>query len=219
MNKKGATSLDDYTVFRLLCELSKGDVTSQRDLSRRLGSALGLVNSYLKVCSDNGWVKSYELAANRNSYALTARGEAERRRLALLHARYLGDMLAVMQDEYRQIAIRLQEEGVERVAFCGIDGVAGIAWLALQQVGLELSGVMDTSGVGERFMGYEVVSLAYALLGETHRIVISSFRRAAELQAALLELGADPAAVLVPACFLEQCHPSDAVYAESGQRP
>jgi len=54
MNKKSVLSLDDYTVFRLLCELDKGDVGSQRDLARRLQSALGLVNGYLKVCSDKG---------------------------------------------------------------------------------------------------------------------------------------------------------------------
>ena len=93
MNKKSATSLDDYTVFRLLCELRSGDVASQRDLARRLDSALGLVNGYLRVCSDNGLVKAQVVTANRNSYDLTTRGEMERQRLALLHARYL-DMAA-----------------------------------------------------------------------------------------------------------------------------
>jgi DNA-binding MarR family transcriptional regulator len=203
MNKKALLSLDDYTVFRLLCELDKGDVGSQRDLARRLQSALGLVNGYLKVCSDKGWVRVRDLSSNRKSYQLTAKGGAERRRLALLHARYLDDIIAVIQQEYCQIAAQLREEGVERVAFCGVDGGAGIAWLAMQQAGLELSLAMDTCGVGERFMGTEVVSLAYGLLGETHRIVISSQQRAAELKAALLELGAKPEIILVPACFLE----------------
>lgn len=204
MNKKSTVSLDDYTVFRLLCELVKGDVTSQRDLARRLDSALGLVNSYLKVCSDQGWVRIRELTVNRNSYQLTTKGAAERRRLAVVQACYLDDMLEVIQEEYRQIARRLQDEGVERVAFCGIDGVTSIAWLTLQEAGLELSVAMDTTGVGQQFMGREVVSLAYALLGGTHRIVISSVKRAAELQAALLELGAEPETVLVPALFLGQ---------------
>lgn len=206
MNKKQIASLDDYTVFRLLCELDKGDVSSQRDLSRRLHSALGLVNGYLKVCSDSGWVRVRELSSNRNSYQLTVKGAAERRRLALLHARYLDDILAVVQQEYRQIADQLKEQGVERVAFCGIDGVASVAWLSLQQAGLELSVAMDNCGIGERFMGGEVVSLAYALLGETHRIVITSLRRASDLRAALLELGVKPDTILVPASFLELGH-------------
>ncbi len=206
MNKKTQLSLDDYTVFRLLCELDKGDVGSQRDLARRLQGALGLVNGYLKVCSDNGWVRVRDLPGNRKSYQLTAKGGAERRRLALVHARYLDEIIDVVQQEYRQIAAQLREEGVERVAFCGIDGVAGIAWLTLQQAGLELSVAMDTCGVGERFMGGEVVSLAYGLLGETHRIVISSLQRATELKAALLELGAKPETILVPPCFLELHH-------------
>ncbi len=206
MNKRVVASLDDYTVFRLLCELDKGDVTSQRDLSRRLSSALGLVNGYLKVCSDKGWVKTRELAANRISYQLTPKGALERRRLAVQHARYLDDLLAVVQDEYQLIADRLHAEGVERVAFCGIDGVTALAWLTLHKAGLELSVAMDTCGIGEPFMGCEVVSLAYALLGETHRIVITSLKRAAELKATLLELGVTPEAILVPALFLEQRH-------------
>lgn len=206
MNKKSVLSLDDYTVFRLLCELDKGDVSSQRDLARRLLSALGLVNGYLKVCSDKGWVRVRDLSSNRKSYQLTAKGAAERRRLALVHARYLNEVIDVVHQEYRQIAAQLREEGVERVAFCGIDGVAGIAWLSMQQAGLELSVAMDTRGVGERFMGAEVVSLAYGLLGETHRIVISSQQRAAELKAALLEMGAKPETILAPACFLELPH-------------
>lgn len=206
MNNKLTTSLDRYTVFRLLCELDKGDVLSQRDLARRLNCALGLVNGYLKVCSEQGWVKIKEVAANRSSYQLTAKGTAERRRLAVLHARYLDDLLGVVRDEYRQIANRLRDEGVERVAFCGIDGTTAIAWLTLQEAGLDLSVAMDSSGIGEQFMGREVVSLAYALLGGTHRIVITSITRAAVLQAALLEFGVEPEAVLVPAVFVEQNH-------------
>lgn len=204
MNKKALSAMDDYTVFRLLCELDRGAVSSQRELARRLQSALGLVNGYLKVCSDKGWVRVRDLAGNRKSYQLTAKGGAEKRRLALQHAGYLDELIVVVQQEYRQLAARLQEEGVERVAFCGIDGVAEVAWLTMRQAGLELSVAMDTSGIGQRFMGLEVVSLAYALLGETHRIVISSLLRAAELKAALLALGVKPEAILVPPGFLEQ---------------
>ena len=110
MNKKALLSLDDYTVFRLLCELDKGDVGSQRDLARRLQSALGLVNGYLKVCSDKGWVRVRDLSSNRKSYQLTAKGAAERRRLALLHARYLDEVIAVVQQEYGQIAAQLRDQ-------------------------------------------------------------------------------------------------------------
>lgn len=206
MNKMKIAAHDDYTMFRLLCELDKGDVASQRDLSRRLNCALGLVNGYLKVCSDSGWLKTRQLAVNRVSYQLTPKGTQERRRLAMQHARYLDDLLAVVQQEYQPIVDRLQAEGVERVAFCGVEGVTALAWLSFQRAGLELSVVMDTCGIGEPFMGNEVVSLAYALLGETHRIVITSLKRAAELKATLMELGVAPEAILVPALFLEQHH-------------
>ncbi len=205
MNNKSRTSLDDYTLFRLLCELTNNEVSSQRELARRLQSALGLVNGYLKVCVDRGWVKVRTLSATRSSYSLSVRGAAERRRLSVRHGRYLDEALAVVLEEYRPLIARLREEGVDRVALCGADPVAFLVCLALQQAGLELSVVMDSRGIGAQFLGWEVVGLAYALLGGTHRIVIASPWRAPELSAALRDLGADPAAILVPPLFLEDC--------------
>ena len=115
MNKKTAVTLDQYTVFRLLCELGRSESQSQRDLARRLDSALGLVNGYLKACADKGWVRVRDLGGNRSSYQLTNKGMQEQRRLALRHAGYLPEILSVVQCEYREIARYLAEQGVERV--------------------------------------------------------------------------------------------------------
>ena len=203
MNKKTTATLDDYTVFRLLCEIEMGDVSSQRDLSRRMESALGLVNSYLKVCSESGWIKVSETSLTKSRYQLTVKGAKERRRLALIHSRYIDEILAVVNEEYRKIGLLLKLDGIERVAFCGIDGISGIAMLAMQNAGVELSVAMDTQGVGSSFMGREIVSIAHAMLSGVHRVVITSLTRAELLHDALLELGTDPAAVLVPSIFLE----------------
>lgn len=202
--KKPLIALDDYTVFRLLCELAKGEAQSQRELSRRLNSALGLVNGYLKVCSDKGWVKVREQAANRSSYHLTPKGVQEQRRLAIQHARYLGEMLEVVRQEYCQIAHQLADEGVERVALCGVDGIADLVRSILQEQSIEVSMVMDTTALGTRCAGREVVSLAHAMLAGVHQTVISSISRATTLYQALRELGTDPQTIKVPQIFMEQ---------------
>lgn len=54
---------------------------TQRSLSRELGIALGLTNSYLKKCIDKGLVKIKQVPANRYSYYLTPRGFSEKSRL------------------------------------------------------------------------------------------------------------------------------------------
>lgn len=204
MNKTTPPALDDYTLFRLLCELESGPVCSQRELARRLDSALGLVNNYLKTAVAKGWVRIKELSGNRCSYHLTSRGSVELRRLALLHSRYLDRMIPLLLQEYRQLCRQFKEEGVERVALCGIDGGAELAWLALLEAGIEVALVMDLDGIDGQFMGREVVSLARAMLSGMHKIVISSRNRAELLYHALLDLGADPMSIKVPVVFLEE---------------
>ena len=204
MNNKGASVLDEYTLFRLLCELEAGADCSQRDLAARLDAALGLVNNYLKAAAAKGWVRVKELPGKRCSYHLTLKGRNERQRLSLLHSRYLLRMLPELVELYRPLCDRLKAEGVERVALCGIDG-AEPAWLAAVAAGLEISQVMDTEKNGARFMGREVVSLAHALLSGVHRVLIGSHSRAAELKTALLELGMSPDVILVPDRFVVPC--------------
>jgi DNA-binding MarR family transcriptional regulator len=203
MNKTTLSSLDDYTLFRLLCELEQGSVSSQRELARRLDSALGLVNNYLKTAVAKGWVRVKELSGNRCSYHLSSKGSAELRRLALLHSRYLDRMIPLVLHEYRLLCRQFKDEGVERVALCGIDGCAELAWLALHEAGIEVVLVMDLDAAETTFMGCEVVSLARAMLSGMYKVLISSRNRADLLYHALLDLGTDPMSIKVPVVFLE----------------
>lgn len=206
MNEKTVTELDEYTLFRLLCELEGGPSHSQRDMARRLDSALGLVNNYLKTAGVRGWVRVKELPGNRCSYHLTPKGAEKLRRLALKQARYLNSIIPVVREEYRQICARLKAEGVERVALCGVEGLTEIVRLVLHDAGIEVSMVMDPKAAGARFMGREVVSLAHAMLKGVHWVVISSCNHADQLYHALLDLGADPVSIMVPHGFLEKKH-------------
>lgn len=204
MNKPEQPILDDYTLFRLLCELEQGPVSSQRDLARRLAGALGMVNNYLKVATARGWVNVKELPGNRCSYRITSRGTRELKRLALLQSRYLHALLPPVLDAYRQVCLRQLDEGVGRIALCGIDPSTILAWQAVKEAGIEVGAVMDTTGFGTHFMGRDVVSLVHGLLGGIHRVLISSPARAVMLQRSLLELGVSPETIIVPSIFVEE---------------
>lgn len=206
MNKKTSASLDDYTVFRLLCELEKGDVSSQRDLATRLDAALGLVNLYLKSCADSGLIRVKETvsAARTGRYALTPKGAAEKRRLAIHHARYIDEIIKVIAEEYRRTVGRLKELGVERVALCGVGQHSLIPAAILHEAGISIAAVMDTQGTGVKFMGREVVSVAHGMLSGVHKVLITSFSRSSILYIALLDMGAEPENIFVPQSFLEQ---------------
>src|SRR5512135_2723290 len=78
---------DTYRSLQILGELSGNDALTQRDLSKRLGIALGLVNSYIRNLAKKGYITIKAIPPKRYAYYLTPKGLAEKTRLTydLLH--------------------------------------------------------------------------------------------------------------------------------------
>jgi DNA-binding MarR family transcriptional regulator len=195
MNNDEEKVLDTYRSFLLLSEISGAEQLSQRELAKRLGIALGLVNSYLKNLVSKGFVRVNNFPKNRYAYLLTPTGFAEKSRLAYQHLSYFSGLYTVARQDYLKLFRKLALEGVKGVAFCGIDEVAEIAFLSLKETGLELEMAMDSEAAGRKFMDRPVVSPALGLLSGNHRIVITSLKRGDALREELLRLGADPASI------------------------
>lgn len=192
MNDNEEKVLETYRSFLLLSEISGNEQLSQRELAKRLGIALGLVNSYLKNLVTKGFVRVNNFPKNRYAYLLTPTGFAEKSRLAYQHLSYFSGLYTVARQDYLKLFRKLAAEGVKGVAFCGIDEVAEIAYLSLKETGLELDLAMDADGAGRRFFDKPVVSPAMGLLSGNHRIVITSLKRGDALREELVRLGADP---------------------------
>jgi DNA-binding MarR family transcriptional regulator len=198
MNGDDEKILDTYRSFLLLSEISEisGDgQLSQRELAKRLGIALGLVNSYLKNLVSKGFVRVNNFPKNRYAYLLTPKGFAEKSRLAYQHLSYFSGLYTVARQDYLKLFRTLAAEGVKGVAFCGIDEVAEIAYLSLKETGMELELAMDTEDAGRTFFDRPVVAPARDLLSGSHRIVITSLKRGDALREELLRLGADPSCI------------------------
>ena len=69
---------EHYRSLQILDELSNDDSLTQRDLSSRLGIALGLVNSYIKNLVAKGYITVKTIPAKRYAYYLTPKGFAEK---------------------------------------------------------------------------------------------------------------------------------------------
>ena len=195
MNGEDEKMLDTYRSFLLLSEISGEERLSQRELAKRLGIALGLVNSYLKNLVSKGFVRVGNFPKNRYAYLVTPTGFAEKSRLAYQHLSYFSGLYTVARQDYLKLFRKLAAEGVKGVAFCGIDEVAEIAYLSLKETGMELELAMDAEGGARKFMDRPVVPLAIGLLSGNHRIVITSLKRGDSLREELLRLGADPSCV------------------------
>lgn len=198
MNTLSNGAPDDYKAFQLLSEVADEQPVSQRELAKRLGIALGLVNSYLKNFVAKGFIRIKNYPQNRYAYLLTPNGMAEKARLAYQHVNYFTSLYTVTRQDYLTLFRELAERGVGQVLFCGVDEVAEIAWLSLQESGLALGGVMDDCNTGRDFMGCQIIGLASESLPEHQDIVITSLKRADHLRSQLLQFGASESMIHFP---------------------
>jgi len=189
MNMINNGAPDDLKAFQLLSEVADEQPVSQRELAKRLGIALGLVNSYLKNFVAKGFIRIKDYPQNRYAYLLTPNGMAEKARLAYQHVNYFTSLYTLTRQDYLALFRRLEEAGVKEVLFCGVDEVAEVAYLSLQETGLKLAGVMDDGLPGRAFFGVPVASLAQGLREVGAPVVISSLKRRDELTQALHGLG------------------------------
>src|SRR3974390_1726027 len=191
MNNNSEKSLESYRSLLLLSEITGEEPLSQRELSRRLGIAVGLVNSYLKNLVAKGYVRVKNFPSNRYAYLLTPQGLAEKSRLAYQHLSYFTSLYTVARQDYLDLFRRLEAAGVQKVAFCGVDEVAEVAYLSLQETGLKLVAVMDEARAGDTFFGVPVVSLAEGVQKARVPVVVTSLKRRDELVQTLRGAGID----------------------------
>lgn len=185
MNDIVEKQLDASRSLQLLSEIGGEEPLSQRELSRRLGIAVGLVNSYLKNLVSKGFVRVKNFPSNRYAYLLTAQGFTEKSRLAYQHLNYFTNIYTVARQDYLNLFRRLEDSGVSQVAFCGVDEVAEVAYLSLQETGLKLITVLDDTRQGEMFFGVQVVGVSESVAELNAPVVITSLKRRDKLTLSL----------------------------------
>lgn len=191
MNDVNGKTLDTYRSFQLMEEIAREEPVTQRELSRRLDIALGLVNSYLKNLVAKGYVRIKAFPKNRYAYILTPQGLAEKSRLAYQHLTYFTNLYRIARQDYAALFRGLAAAGVERVSFCGVDEVAEIAYLSLRETGIELVAVMDDGRTGEVFFDTAIIPMEQGIISGADRIVVTSLKRGEILRERLLLLGGE----------------------------
>jgi Mn-dependent DtxR family transcriptional regulator len=158
----------------LLNAISEGTNLTQRDLSKRLGVALGLTNLYLKRLASRGFIKIISIRPNRLHYLLTPKGIAEKSRLTYNYVSYSLRMYREARESLRMALEDLAQDGHKRIAFFGVGEAAEVAYLCLKENGLELSAVFDHSG-GQQFLGFPVRGIEELNAEDFDRIVITAW--------------------------------------------
>lgn len=176
----------EHLKAKILSELSSDDSLTQRDLSRRLGIALGLVNSYIKNLIAKGFVTVKSIPPKRYLYFLTPEGFAEKTRLTFHLLQDYTRIYREARNNLKSLLSGLSSEGVERVVFAGADEVAELAYITLQETDLILEGVVDGDMTDTTFFGRQVLPFG-AIENMTYNcVVVTSYSRREKIYKELL---------------------------------
>lgn len=190
MNNKDEHN-EDYRSFLLLDEISKNNELTQRDLSKKLGVALGLINSYIKNLASKGYITVSNIPKKRYKYYLTPSGFAEKTRLTYQHLQNFTNLYRTARRDYHTLFNSIRNKSAMRIVFCGVDEVTEIAYLSLKETGLELCGIVDSKPGTHRFFGLEVLPITSVSSLGYDMIIITSFGEGERLKRELMEAGVD----------------------------
>jgi DNA-binding MarR family transcriptional regulator len=189
LNNTKSTNQDSYKSLQLLDEISRSESLSQRDLSKKLNVALGLVNSYLKNLVSKGYVTITTIPAKRYTYYLTPKGFTEKTRLTYQLLQDYTNIYREARRDFQTLFHDLYMSGARKVVFAGVDEVAEIAYLSLQEVDMELAGAFDDAKKGSKFFKTIVLPFHKIHTMDYDRVVLSTFHRRDVVYQSLLENG------------------------------
>lgn len=182
---------DHFKSLQILDELSSNDSLTQRDLSSRLGIALGLVNSYIKNLVAKGYITVKTIPSKRYAYYLTPKGFAEKTRLTYHLLQDYTRIYREAKNNFRDLFNELNTKGIKKVIFAGSDEVAEVAYITMQETGLELVGVVDTGKDGAAFFGKTIKPLDSINSMKYDCIIVASYLEKDRIYQALLNQGVD----------------------------
>lgn len=144
--------------LRILEELEKNPLISQRQLSQKLKMALGLTNTLLNRMARDGWIRIEGLTRRRIGYYVTPRGIAEKAKLTLVMLNSTLEQYSELKKIVGQRLSEIKHDGPNRIVFYGVGDELEIAYITVQQMNLNLVGIVedDEKCKSQILLGYEL---------------------------------------------------------------
>lgn len=196
MNNKNHQA-DDYRSFLLLDEISKNDEITQRDLSKKFGIALGLINSYIKNLASKGYITVSAIPRKRYKYYLTPEGFIEKTRMTYHHLQNFTNLYRNARQDFQKLFYNLHKENIKKVIFCGTDEVAEIAYITLHEFDIELVAVVDIERQERDFFGHLPMLIQDLKDISCDRVIVTSFLKEEVLYSELLKAGVPSEKILL----------------------
>ena len=172
---KEDSGYSDVRELEILEKIENNSHLTQRDLSKEVGIALGLVNHLLRKMVKKGWIKIKNIDAKRIRYLITPEGAREKS--SLLYKRVEGTIHFYLEAKrvIKDKVIHLKNEGVKDVSIYGINHISEVLFIVLKELGLELACVVDDDKEGEGWFGYKVIGMDQFVKSNTTTLILASF--------------------------------------------
>ena len=144
--------------LRLLEELERNPIISQRELSHKFGIALGVTNACLKRMARKGWIRIRGFDHRRIGYYLTPKGFVEKSKLTFNLVSGIVQHYSELKQVIGERLLEMQREGMKSIVFYGVSDEMEVAYVTLQGVNLKLVGIVedDEKFKSQIIFGYEV---------------------------------------------------------------
>ncbi|HTN44247.1 MAG TPA: winged helix-turn-helix transcriptional regulator [Nitrospiria bacterium] len=140
--------------LQILDEVATGKPLTQRDLSDKLGIALGMTNNYLKRLAREGHIQIIQAERKRLHYLLTPKGIAEKSALTYRYIKRSYQFFTVARGKLETFFLDLEKAGVRSIVLYKATVIAEIAALVLQDCPIQLLAIVDDARAGKKFLGY-----------------------------------------------------------------
>lgn len=174
MNNMGTNKNDDITL-RILDEINRESLITQRTLSSSLNIALGLVNTYIKRLAKKGYIKITKGPMNRVKYAITRKGFTHR---VSLTYNFMHSSINYFREARQRIDIvygQMIKSGVKTILIWGDGEIAELCYISLRGLPIKLMGVVDYNKKDNGFFGHHIYSFEDVNNLEYDAILIASF--------------------------------------------
>ncbi len=162
-----------YRELRLLLEVEDKPDATQRELSQRVGIALGLTNVMLRNLAQKGYLRATQAHWKRWLYALTPEGFSHKIRLTVSYIHRALDHYQNVRQTLREQLEPLALNAESRVAIYGTGEFAELVYLGLRDLGIEEIDAFGTKDPPGRFLGMPVLDLATLQPERYDRVVVA----------------------------------------------
>ncbi|BCB96350.1 transcriptional regulator [Dissulfurispira thermophila] len=153
------TNISEEISLRLLDELTKEPLITQRALSDRLGIALGLVNAYVKRLYKKGYIKIKNLPKNRIKYIITPKGFTEKARLTYNYMHRSVSYFKEIRCRIENTYVTMLSSGVKNILLWGDGEIAELCYISTRGLPLKIVGVVGDKRIENGFFGHHIYTI------------------------------------------------------------